>query len=112
MQVTTDHSGDVALAAVTGRVDSSTAQDFETALVGALDSGDHRVVLDCSELTFLSSAGLRALLVALKKANAAGGNLVMSGTPDRIREVLEVSGFTRFLKLFPAVEEATASFGG
>lgn len=112
MQVTTDHSGAVALAAVAGRVDSSTAQDFEDALVGALDGGGNRVVLDCRELTFLSSAGLRALLVALKKANAAGGKLVMSGTPDRIREVLEVSGFTRFLTLFPAVEEAAASFDG
>ncbi len=110
MQVTTDHSAAVALAAVTGRVDSSTAQDFENALIRALEDGDHRVVLDCRELTFLSSAGLRALLVALKKANAGGGRLVMSGTPDRIREVLEVSGFSRFLQLFAEVEEAAASF--
>ena len=110
MQVTTDCSGAVGLAAVSGRVDSSTAADFEAALLAALDESDCRMVLDCGELAFLSSAGLRALLVALKKANAAGGSLVMCAVPERVREVLEVSGFTRFLKLFDASDEARASF--
>ena len=109
MQVTTDCSGDVGFAAVSGRVDSSTAGAFEAALLAALDESGHRMVLDCAALEFLSSAGLRALLVAMKKANAAHGDMVMCGVPERIREVLEVSGFTRFLKLFAAADEARAS---
>ena len=109
MEITTNQSGSPATAAVSGRVDSSNAEDFERGLLAALEEGEGRLALDCGELAYMSSAGLRALLIGIKKANARGGELVVCQVPRRIRELLQVSGFTRFTKLFESVEAARSS---
>ena len=108
MEITSRLSDGVELVTVVGRVDSTVARDWELGLVAALNEGGGRIVLDCGELSYMSSAGLRGLLVASKKANAAGGRIVMCRVSDRIREILEVSGFVRFLKVFDTVDEARA----
>ena len=108
MELTTSRSANAAVVSVSGRVDSLVAMDFEKGLVGALQEAGGSLVLDCAELHYISSAGLRALLVAIKKANAAGGELFLCRVSPRIREVLDVSGFTRFTKLFDAVADAAA----
>lgn len=110
MKVTTTQSGNTAVAAVNGRVDSANAKDLDQALSEIIDGGTSRLVVDCSELSYISSAGLRALLVAIKKTNAAGGGVAMCQVPPHIREVLEVSGFTRLTKVFDTPAEAEASF--
>lgn len=110
MKVTTTQSGNTAVAAVNGRVDSANAKDLDQALSEIIDGGISRLVVDCSELSYISSAGLRALLVAIKKTNAAGGGVAMCQVPPHIREVLEVSGFTRLTKVFDTPAEAEASF--
>ena len=106
MEITSRLSAGVALVSVVGRVDSVTARDWEFGLVAAVGEGGGQVVIDCGELSYMGSAGLRGLLVAGKKANADGGQIVLCRVSDRIREILEVSGFVRFLKLFDTVDEA------
>ncbi len=110
MKVTTTHSGNTAVAAVNGRVDSANAKDLDQELSTIIEGGVNHLVVDCSELSYISSAGLRALLVAIKKTNAAGGGVAMCQVPPHIREVLEVSGFTRLTKVFDTSAEAEASF--
>lgn len=109
MEISVNVSEGIALVTVVGRVDSSTARDWEFGLVDAVKEGDGRVLLDCGELSYMSSAGLRGLLVASKRADADGGQIVLCRAADRIREVLEVSGFVRFLKLFETVDEARSA---
>ena len=110
MNVTTSQTGSTAVAAVSGRVDSANAKDFDQELATAIDRGATGLVVDCLALAYISSAGLRALLVAIKKTNAAGGGVAMCRVPAHIREVLEVSGFTRLTSVYDSVEEAMASF--
>lgn len=110
MKVTTTQSENTAVAAVNGRVDSANAKDLDQELSKIIDGGVNQLVVDCSELSYISSAGLRALLVAIKKTNAAGGGVAMCQVPPHIREVLEVSGFTRLTKVFDTPAEAEASF--
>lgn len=110
MKVTTSTSGTASVAAVDGRVDSANAKDLDQELAAIVDGGGSRLVVDCSDLRYISSAGLRALLVAIKRTNKEGGGVAMCNVPDHIREVLEVSGFTRLTKVFGTVEEAAASF--
>lgn len=110
MKVTTSASGTATVAAVEGRVDSANAKDLDQELGAIIDGGGTRLVVDCSGLRYISSAGLRALLVAIKRTNKAGGGVAMCQVPDHIREVLEVSGFTRLTSVFGTVEEAAGSF--
>lgn len=111
MKVTTTWDSDnTAVAAVSGRVDSANAKDLDQELGSVIDQGASRLVVDCADLSYISSAGLRALLVAIKKTNAAGGGVAMCQVPPHIREVLEVSGFTRLTKVFDDEAKAKASF--
>ncbi len=112
MNVEPTYSGAAAVARVSGRIDSASAKDFNDALNAVLGKGVTALVLDCSGLRYLSSAGLRVLLIAIRKTTAAGGGLALSGVPPHIREVLEVSGFVRLAKVFETSEEAQASLSG
>ncbi len=112
MNVTTKYAGSTAVVAVNGRIDSANAKDFDQKLSEVIDRGGSRLVIDCGDLTYISSAGLRAILLAIKRTNAAGGGMAMCRTPDHIREVLEVSGFTRLIQVYETVEDAEAGFSG
>lgn len=98
----------VLILAPSGRIDSKTAKDFETRLLGRIDAGEPAVLVDCSKLEFISSAGLRVLLMAAKRQKAAGHRFGLFAVRDNIVEVLEVSGFDRILTIWPGVAEAMA----
>ena len=110
MNIETSYSGDTAVGVVSGRVDSSNAKDFDGELSGIIDGGATNLVLDCGSLRYISSAGLRALLIAIRKTNQAGGGLALCHVPENILEVLEVSGFTRIMTVRDTVEQAIDSF--
>ncbi len=111
MNVETSHTGTTAVAAVSGRVDSANAKEFEEELSAVIEKGSTGLVVDCGELNYISSAGLRVFLIAIRKTSAAGGGLALCRVPDHIQEVLEISGFSRLAKVFDTVEEARDSFG-
>jgi anti-anti-sigma factor len=111
MNVETSHTGSTAVAAVSGRVDSANAKSFEEELSSIIDQGATGLVVDCGELNYISSAGLRVFLIAIRKTSAAGGGLALCRVPAHIQEVLEISGFSRLAKVFDTVEEARDSFG-
>lgn len=111
MNVETSQTGSTAVAAISGRVDSANAKEFEEELSAIIDKGVTGLVVDCGELNYISSAGLRVFLIAIRKTSAAGGGLALCRVPDHINEVLEISGFSRLAKVFETVEEARDSFG-
>ena len=110
MNVEASYSGNTAVASVSGRVDSANAKDFDQALRDIIDRGSTSLVVDCNDLKYMSSAGLRVLLIAIRKTNAAGGGLALCRVPEHIREVLEVSGFVRLTSIHDSAEAAAASF--
>ena len=90
---------------LSGRLDSAGSPELERSLRDALAGGRlvTGLVVDLSALDFISSAGLRVLLLAAKQLRAATppGRLVMAGVRGNVREVFEMSGF---LTLFPAAD--------
>jgi anti-anti-sigma factor len=93
-----------------GRVDSATAAQFGTALMGAVDGGARRVVLDLGGVDYMSSAGLREIVAALKKIRKAQGDIRLAEPAARVREVLEMSGLDTFVQIYPSRAEALKSF--
>src|SRR5687768_137271 len=78
-----------------GIVNSDTSAQLANMLNERLDQSEHNnLVVDLSEVTYMSSAGLRALVGALKRSREAGGNLVISSPSPRVREVLELAGLS------------------
>ena len=94
---------------VIGRIDASTAGLFEQKLVGAVAERPACLVLDCTELKYISSAGLRALLLSAKQAALAQTQLVLCSVPDQIRRVFELAGLPSILPMFPTLESALVS---
>ena len=97
MTVTKKKNGSILLANVEGRVDTVTAPQFESEIKSDLN-GVTELVLDFSQLTYISSAGLRVLLSAQKTMNKQG-SMVVTGVNDVIMEIFEVTGFVDILAI-------------
>jgi len=84
-----------------GRLDQNGGTILEGALSEALKRGLSRVTLEMSGVIYLSSAGVRSLLVALKKTKLAGGNLTLTGAGPEVEQVLQLSGLRSLFQSAP-----------
>ena len=109
MEITTQASGNAWIVAVSGRLDTLTAPEYEKTLSTLIDDGKIHLVVDFSALTYISSAGLRALVATGKKLKKAGGNAVFAKLQENVRDVFEMTGFHTMLSLFDSVEDALAA---
>ena len=101
----------VDLVSVSGRVDSNTAPDLESTFRGINDAGRFRIVLDMSNLEYISSAGLRVLVSTLKNCRRYNrGDLRLASLSDRITGVMELAGLDVLYKIYPDTTEAVGSF--
>jgi anti-sigma B factor antagonist len=100
--------GSVVLAPV-GRIELTTADAFKEQLLAALAqaaTGSGAVVVDCAHLDYISSAGLRALVIAAKSANGSG--LGVAAMPPVVREIYAISRFDTIITAFDSVRDALA----
>jgi len=100
----------VTLVEASGRVDSMNANQFGASLSNEIDAGNVSLVLDLSGVDYMSSAGLRELVSALKKVKRGGGDLRIAQPSERVREVLEMAGLDTIFQIFGSQDEATNSF--
>ncbi|MEO7367665.1 MAG: STAS domain-containing protein [Gemmatimonadaceae bacterium] len=108
MQISTRTSNDIHIVAISGSMDSTTSPEAQKSL-DAILAGAKKVVLDFSQLDYISSAGLRVLLGAAKKLRASGGTLRIFGLNQSVREVFEISGFSAILSVYPSEAEALSA---
>jgi anti-anti-sigma factor len=109
MQVKEEREGDALILCLQGRLDSANAKALEAALLAPVQAGEKLVVLDLSALDYISSAGLRVVLIAAKQQKAKQGRFALCGLRDEIREVFEISGFAKILDIRPTRKEILAS---
>lgn len=98
------------LVVVEGRVDSVTAPELGEALNAQIDGGKKNLVVDLSEVDYMSSAGLRELVSALKRVKPMGGDLRIAAPSERVREVLELAGLDSLFKVYDDQVEAVGSY--
>ena len=107
--LTETKDGDTTVLDVSGRVDSTTADEFNTVVMGLIEASPPSLVLDCAGLEFLSSAGIRVLMLAAKRTRPAGIRLALCALRDNIAEVFEISGITGVFAIHPDRAGALAS---
>jgi anti-anti-sigma factor len=107
---TTIDEGGVALVEVQGEVDAHTSGELDKALGDLLAQGHHRLALDFSQVGYISSAGLRVLLRAQQKARGLGGEVRLFGLSSFVRQVFQMAGFDRLLRIAATRQEATANW--
>lgn len=100
----TDTHGRWAVVHPTGEVDLAVARDFRAAVLDALERAD-RVAIDFSEVTFMDSTGLSAIVAGLNHTRDHGGRLLLVGLSPRVRSVLETTGVERVVEIRPTVDD-------
>lgn len=109
MDIKQENAGDATILSPAGRIDSSNAREFEESVVKTLDGNTTKLVLDLGTLSYISSAGLRVILLAAQKLKAKNGTLRLCALSPMILEVFEVSGFSKLIPIHATRDEALAA---
>ena len=110
MEVTVVQLEPVAVIAVQGPVDGLTAEPLTQSLAAHIAAGHSRMVVDFSGVHYISSAGLRALLMTLKGCRAKGGDFRLAAVQPAVQQVLSIAGFAKLLQSFDDVASAVGSY--
>ena len=105
VEIKVEQEGSVYFVTLEGRLDASTTPVVEKKMAGLLDVAE-KIVVDCSKIDYLSSAGMRLLLSSTKKMAAKEGKIAFMGMHDDVLDVIKMAGFERILHLFPNKKEA------
>jgi len=95
----------VSVIRVVGRVDATTAPEFEAHLKSYVNDHSH-LVLEMDAADYISSAGLRALITAQKTLKTKGGQLVIAQASEKVKEVMQLAGLDPLFPMFPNTEAA------
>jgi anti-sigma B factor antagonist len=112
MEITEDKVDGQVVVSLSGRIDSTAAVEFEEKLIEIIDTGCNTMVVDFLRVQFISSAGLRVLLLAAKKVKPYGGKLLLSGMSKEVREVFDISGFSSIFEIHESVAAAVNALKG
>jgi anti-sigma B factor antagonist len=95
---------------VIGRLDALNAGTFEQAIIDRINAGERRFVVDCAGLDYVSSGGLRVLLLAAKRLASLAGTIVLSAPKAQIKQVFDIVGFESVFKIYPTSKDAISAF--
>jgi anti-sigma B factor antagonist len=109
MEITEIKRNGAVILGLAGRLDASNAGVLEEKLLTLIAGGNTRLVIDGNKLDYISSAGLRVLLVAAKRLNATGGKISLYALKDQIKEVFDIAGFSSIFAIYRTQDEAIAS---
>jgi anti-sigma B factor antagonist len=106
MNVTERTVNDIVVVVIEGRLDANTSGALEARFLQLVEEGRTRFVFDLSNLAYVSSAGLRVLLVAAKKMKAVKGSLALIQMTENVKEVFDMSGFSAIFTIYATEAEA------
>lgn len=91
---------------IEGRIDTSTAPQLEKKLAQLTQEHHHRLILDFTQVNYLSSAGMRVLLSVAKKLKVSKGHLALFALQESVAEIVRLAGFDKVLHIFSTEKEA------
>lgn len=108
MELTKSKNGETLIFSVQGRLDAQTSPQAEKDLKQWLAEGEKRLVGDLSSLDYISSAGLRLMLMVAKGAKGQGGGLCLFGLSPSVQEVFTIAGFNKIIPIAANLDDALA----
>ena len=106
MQIANETISGVLIAAPEGRIDGATSADFYASLEDLVEPSDEPVIVDFTNLHYISSAGLRVLLLIKKYLHKLDRQMAVYGLSPSIREIFEISGFSKIISVQDTRQEA------
>jgi anti-anti-sigma factor len=111
LNITDSHSGNVCVVALSGRIDSSNANDLMSHLTKLIGAGEKSILVDFAQVLYLTSAAFRALLVATDEAERATMPFAFCNLVGHVRELFEMGGLLEVFTILPSREEALKQLG-
>ena len=109
MNIVEKKQDDVMLLEIHGRLDTTNYRELEDRMINLMEK-EKKIVIDCSGMNYISSAGMRVFLMALKHLKNNDGQLRLCGLTDETKQIFEVAGFASFFDIYDTAEEATRFF--
>ena len=109
MEITQETVNDVAVISLKGRLNVTTTAELEKIFDALLSEGRTKILVECRELEYISSAGLRVLLTAAQQFKKISGEIALSSLSQNVKQVFEISGFTSIFKIYSSQDEAVKS---
>ena len=110
MKITRETLGNVLVIGPEGRLDANSARDLESLVVEAMDGGADRILFDFSLLTYISSSGLRVVLLTARRVQEGTGRMAVCHLNQHVRQVFEMTGLTRILDIESSREVALEKY--
>ncbi len=109
MEITQEKVNDIAVISLSGRLNVTTTAELEQVFTKLLEEKQTKVLVECRELEYISSAGLRVLLTAAKQFKKISGEIALAGLSRNVKQVFEISGFTSIFPIYTTRDEAVKS---
>ncbi len=109
MGINAERAGGTVIAKADGRIDSSNSREFHTELEAVVADSDAALVLDFEDVAYISSAGMRVILLTAKSLQKSGIKLALCSMDDSIREVFKISGFDKIIEIHESQAEALSA---
>ena len=112
MEINTERDAGTLIAKTEGRVDGTNAAEFQDALKNAIAPDDKAVILDFKDLSYISSAGLRVILLTAKDMRTADVKFVVCSLTQSVRDVFTISGFDQIIDIHDTQQAALTAVSG
>lgn len=106
MEINQKIINNVPIISVAGRIDAATSKDLESVLNDLIEKNNTTIVIDLAGTEYISSVGLRVMLAALKKVRPKQGDVKLAALQPFVKEVFEITGFTKLFTIYPNQGEA------
>ncbi len=106
LAITASKVQDSQVITLAGRIDANSAKELEQQSLAWIEGGEKKLVLDFTAVDFISSAGLRVILLIAKKLEPAEGKVKLCGLNSTLEDVFDISGFSKLFVIVPSVSEA------
>jgi anti-anti-sigma factor len=111
MEISEEHVGGTCVVTAKGRLDGSASAAFAERIGNLITAPNPKLLIDFAGVDLVTSAGLRAVLLLVKKVKAAGGRFALCSVQDSVREVLDITGFTGMFSIYRARADGIAALG-
>ena len=106
MEILQEQQGRVIILSLIGRLDANTSKELEGNLLSLLETDYRLFIIDFAQLDYISSAGLRVLLMVAKKLKPLDGTLGLASLKNHIKKIFEIAGFLSLFQIFSGKDDA------
>jgi len=106
MEISERKAAGIVTLSLSGKLDATNAKAFEQKILGQIESGERRIIIDLAQLDYVSSAGLRVFFLASKGVSSANGKLALCSLNDPVREVFDMVGFSSMFSIYGSHDDA------